>query len=421
MTSAMVNEIIGTLLELFLFFYVFYKLLELDKKDLLQYSLIYLGMTALVILSDHYFLGYGAFLYIFTLIFVLKWFTRESLFKVLFVFIASMIGLLLFEIILIPLIGLITKDQVTVTISSLLVVNLVTVVSIRYFKEFFKIHIQKYENRYINFIAINIFLYAFIYKILWDHDESIVRENMIYFGIAMLLLLIVNYFVYREVAKISERNKALEVQEEMRETLEQMIVEIRSKQHEYKNNLTTIIGILETNPPEEASVKIEEFLNDVYVHDAFDSELLQIDRDIVKAVLFMKRSEAHERSIKFTYDCQVSLINLSVLDYEISLVLNNMINNAFEAVQEDEDPWVALEIGFDEQEKAFYFKTKNAGHSVEPAHLLKLADKNFSTKSAKEKTRGFGLWTIKNIAKKYNGHLELYFENEDIVIKVLFS
>ncbi|MBF4695871.1 sensor histidine kinase [Fusibacter ferrireducens] len=421
MNSAMANEIIGTLLELSIFFYIFYKLLDLDKKDLRQYLLIYIGMTTLVIVSNHYFLGYGAFIYIFAFIFVLKWFTQESLFKVLFVFVSSMIALLCVEIVLIPLLGMITTAEVVVTIISLAIANILMVVLIQLFEAPLKSYIQKYENRYINYIAINIFLYAFIYKILWDHDESLVRENMLYFGIAMFLLLVVNYFVYREVATISERNKALEVQEQMRETLEQMILEIRSKQHEYKNNLTTIIGILETNPADEACLKIENFLNDVYVYDGFESDLLQIDRDIVKAVLFMKRSEAREKGIHFTYDCQVSLTALSVLDYEISLVLNNLINNAFEAVQFDDEPWVRLEIGFDAKEKAFYFQTKNAGHSVEPAHLLKLSDKNFTTKSAEKKTRGFGLWTIKNIAKKHNGHLELYFENDDIVIKVLFS
>lgn len=146
MTSSMANEIIGTMLELSVFFYVFYKMLDLDTKDLFNYILIYIGMTTLVIFSDHYFLGYGAFLYIFALIFVLKWFTEESLFKVLFVFISSMIGLLLFEIVLIPLIGLLAKDQMTVTISSLIVVNIATIVLIKYFKESFKVHIQKYEN-----------------------------------------------------------------------------------------------------------------------------------------------------------------------------------------------------------------------------------------------------------------------------------
>lgn len=417
----MINEIVGTLLELSVFFYVFYKLLDIDRSRLLKYLLLYLSMTSLVVISNHFFLGYGAFLYVFTLIFALKWFLKESLFKVLFVFVSSMIGLLSIEIILIPLLGLITEKEVTITILALLIANALTVILIHFFEETLKGHVQKYENRYINFIAINIFLYAFIYKILWDYDESIVRENMIYFGIAMLLLLIVNYFVHREVASISERNKALEVQEEMRETLEQMILEIRSKQHEYKNNLTTVIGILETNAPEEASQKINEFLKEVYTHDAFDSELLQIDRDIVRAVLFMKRSEAHERGIDFTYDCKVSLKELSVLDYEVSLVLNNLINNAFDAVHLDAFPKVTLEIGYDNATKCFFFKTKNAGHSVDPANLSKLADKNFTTKSDQKKTRGFGLATVKSIAKKYNGHIELYFENADIVIKVLFS
>ncbi len=417
----MINEIIGTLLELSVFFYIFYKLLDIKKTELIKYIGLYLSMTALVIVSNHYFLGYGAFLYVFTLIFVFKWFSKESLFKVLFIFVSSMISLLLLEIIMIPVIGFATENEFVITVIALLIANIIAVIVMHFFEEALKGHVQKYENRYINFIAINIFLYAFIYKILWDYDEAIVRDNMVYFGIAMLLLLIVNYFVHREVASISERNKALEVQEQMRETLEQMILEIRSKQHEYKNNLTTVIGILETSPPEEASHKINDFLKEVYTHDAFDSELLQMDRDIVRAVLFMKGSEARDRGIEFDYDCLVSLKELSVLDYEVSLVLNNLINNAFDAVQDDEYPKVALEIGYDNQFQCFYFKTKNAGKSVDPAFLHKLADKNFTTKSDKKKTRGFGLWTVKNIAKKYNGHLELYFEGEDIVIRVLFS
>ena len=62
----MINEIVGTLLELSVFFYVFYKLLDIDRSRLLKYLLLYLSMTSLVVISNHFFLGYGAFLYVFT-------------------------------------------------------------------------------------------------------------------------------------------------------------------------------------------------------------------------------------------------------------------------------------------------------------------------------------------------------------------
>ncbi len=420
MSVSLMNEVFGTLLELSVFFYVFYKLLDLEREKRFSFVLIYLGMTALVVVTNKYLLGYGAFIYLFALLFIVRWFADQSLFKVLFVFVSTMIGLLLSEIVLIPVVGLFYDEEIVVTLISLAIANGIAVVLVHFFEEWFKQQVQKYQAKYINFIAIHIFLYAFIYKVIWDYDESIVRENMIYFGVAMVLLLSVNYLVHREVANVSERNKALEVEEQMRETLDQMISEIRSKQHEYKNNLTTIIGILETNPPDVAGEKITEFLEDVYIHDAFDSKLLNIDRDIVKAVLFMKKSEAQGRGIEFRYNCINQLKDMKLLDYELSLVMNNLINNAFEAVERDDEPIVELEIGY-EPEGLYFVQTKNAGHHINPAHLTKLTEKNFSTKSPDRKNRGFGLWTVKNIAKKNNGKVDIHFDRDDIVIKVLFS
>lgn len=415
----MLNEIVGTLLELAVFFYVFYKIMDFDKERILLYFGLYISMTTLVVVSNKIIPGYGAFVYIFMFIFALKWFSRESLFKVLFLFISTMIALLSLEIVMLFTVGQMVKDELGLTLIALSIANLIMFFAVRRYEESLKAYVQKYENKYINFIAINVFIFAFIYKILWDHDDSIVRENAIFFGIGMLLLLVVNYFVYREIASMSERNKALEVQEQMRGTLEQIISEIRTKQHEYKNNLTTIIGLLETNEPADGVEAVLEFLKDVYAYDAFDNKLLAIDRDIIKAVVFMKQSEARDRGVNLEFVYRGGFKQLAILDFEISVILNNLLNNAFEAVENDEAPSVILELGFDKNTGGCYIRTKNAGHNVNPANLSKLASKNFSTKASSNGERGFGLWNVKKIIKKYGGHIEFYFEDSMLIVEVM--
>ena len=261
----------------------------------------------------------------------------------------------------------------------------------------------------------------FVFKIIWDYNSEIISTGFLYFGIVMVLLIVVNYFIYMEVAKITERSKVLMVQDGMRETLELMINDIRMRQHEYKNHLTTIQGFVDTNEPPEAIELLRTYLDDVYTVDALDADLLSIDRNIIKAIMFTKKNEAQNRGIEFDFKVNTKFKDVKVLDYELSTILNNLLNNAFEAVMPLDEKRVELELGFDEQLGLHYFKTINKSVDLKPEMLPKLTERNFTTKKYEKGTHGFGLWSITNIVKKYRGLVYVYFDQEDIVFKVTFQ
>lgn len=417
MSEFIVNTVIGTTLESMTFLYAMYYLLEIRKKKKGQFFIFLVLWILLCIGTAWKIPAYSPFINFSVAIIVLTWISKESLFKVFFAFLVITMLLVILQLLFIPVYH-IFDSNIFAMLGIMGAIFVILVFLLSKFGDELKDQIQKYENKYINYLGINLIIFSFLFKIIYDFDNQILTDNFVYFIFLMLIVLTINYYTYLEIGKIRERGKLLEVQEEIRLPLEQMLTEVKTKQHEYKNHLTTILGILETSTPEDASSKIKNFLTDLYAYDSMDGELLNSDRDIVKAVLYMKHNEAIAKAIDFSISIKCSLKSIRVLDYELSILMNNLLNNAFEAVEGKSNRNVYCEMGYDEREELFYCLTKNTGETLSPEILSKLADKNFTTKSGNQ---GYGLWSVQALCKKYHGKLQIYYEGDLIVIKALFS
>lgn len=420
MESSLLSSFVGTTLELSIIFSAFYLLLEIKKEKLLGYLGIFLLLVVMIVELNIFIPVYAAFIYIFATIFLVKLYTKENFFKVLFVFILTMVGVMLGEILLIPASIFLPFPDTIKMIFIIGFLNILIVGVFYRFRENFVGLVQKYETKYVNFMALNAFIYMFVFKIIWEYNSEVVTQNFFYFGLVIVILIVVNYFIYKEVTKITEKSRVHLVQEGMRETLESMINDIRMKQHEFKNHLTTIQGFVDTSSPEDAVHMIGTYLDEVHEYEAIDEELLNIDRNIIKAVMFTKQSEALDRGIEFDFSVQSNFDKVPVLDYELSTILNNLLNNAFEAVQSKDNKRVKLVLGYDEALGQHYFMTKNDGSGIKPEMVSKLTEKHFTTKKNDVGSHGFGLSNISKIVKKYRGLIYVYFDQGDIVFKVTF-
>lgn len=416
MTKDLLGTIVGTTFENITLIYGMSRLLKLNKRaylKLLLFALLWHGFTLMVLVHAP---EYSPFIVFPVLLLGLTYISRESFFKVFFAFLGYILFMILVQLPLVPIHHFFGSTLEGLVVISLLVLGIV-VFAMHKWEDVLVYHIEKYENKYINYLALNLALFGFLYKIIHEYDKKILAENFLYFGFLMVLMLVLNYFIYKEVAHISERNKLLEVQEQIREPMGQLMDEVRSKQHEYKNHLNTILGILETSSTEAAVGSVKSYMSSIETHEAFDAAIIAADRDILKAILHVKRNEAYSKAIDFLVFVKNDLSQLEMLDYELSIVLNNLLNNAFEAVLQEANPTVIFESGYDEQANKHYVLTKNACSKVPFGEVIKFTDKRYSTKDGGK--RGYGLYNVKRIAAKRGGGVELYFEGEMLVVRAL--
>lgn len=115
-------------------------------------------------------------------------------------------------------------------------------------------------------------------------------------------------------------------------------------------------------------------------------------------------SMAKERSIDFRYSIQISKEDIPLHDYDLCIILGNLLDNSFQACKtydrtEDESrsPFVELKI-----HKKDHFLVINIENTV----CTELSDKP----SAYTLYHGFGLSNVKNTVEKYHG---LYYQKTD--------
>ena len=111
--------------------------------------------------------------------------------------------------------------------------------------------------------------------------------------------------------------------------------------------------------------------------------------------------------------------NIKLRDYELIEVIGNLINNAFEA--ETENNIVILKLKREGDMNIAEIRNKHS--YLKQENISRMFNKGFSTKS--DSNRGYGLYNVRKILRKYGGEIEVFNEMVDgdnyIVFRVLLT
>ncbi|WP_246583007.1 sensor histidine kinase [Clostridium simiarum] len=280
-----------------------------------------------------------------------------------------------------------------------------------YYIDQHKINIKMIDSKIGYCFILNFASYLVILKVLWDYDKNIILNNIIKILFIQAILLILNIILYYYIIKINEEKKAMLIQSTYTPIIKKIIEEIRGKQHEFKNHLNTISGIVQVAKDNELRVNLKEYIRSIdYCNNTED--IIYINNPILGAIIYSKVCEAKNNNIKFSYHINNDLNKFSIKEYELSEILNNLLTNAFEAAQGDKE--VILNI-LSEDDKNI-IEVKNKGE-IKEEEISKLFKRGFSTKD--NKSRGYGLYNVKRIVELNRGTVQLFLEEESIVFKVL--
>ncbi len=160
--------------------------------------------------------------------------------------------------------------------------------------------------------------------------------------------------------------------------------------NEIKNNLEALAALNERGENEKVTKYIEELIRKSNLKATVD---ISSDK-LLSAVVYRYYNEALSRDIKFAYDVRNVDIG-KIEEIDITSILCDMLDNTMEACT-GENPFIELTI-----------------HKGQPAGAIVISVVGSSVKKKLNETREYGLSGIKKTAKKYNGDVNIYFQDED--------
>lgn len=264
-------------------------------------------------------------------------------------------------------------------------------------------------------------------KYVWDVHPEYTLLRVIYqiVSFATILITIIIYQKLKE--KQQEEKEKILLTEQIENTkqhiseVEKLYDDIRALKHDMGNHICVLENMFckfESGIENAALLKDEK--------EEFRSYLLKLKttwresiaeiktgNPVTDVILTQKQKEAEKSGIDF--ECKfVYPMDTNINAFDISVILNNAIENAFEGAKECKKPYVSIEAY--RKKNVYMLEVKNCiSRKVEidietglPETIKK--DKN---------SHGFGLSNIRKVAQKYCGDIDIHQDENNFTLTVM--
>ena len=230
----------------------------------------------------------------------------------------------------------------------------------------------------------------------------------IIFFISILTLILIYKLSRKSQIEMENQLKMqqIELENKINSDMEGIIESLRSLRHDMNNHVGIIKGLIKSKQYED----LDKYIDDIYKDIDSANDFIFLKNKALSVLLNSKISKSKQYNINF--ENFISINEMLIPDKDICSLLGNILDNAIEATSKlDDDKYIQLTI-----------KQKDN-------HYIIICENNFKEKpqvfngkfiTSKENTfklHGIGISNIKSIVKKYNGTMDINF-NDVFTIKI---
>lgn len=221
------------------------------------------------------------------------------------------------------------------------------------------------------------------------------------------------------IAIFQDRTEVKKLAEELT-GVKEFVQALRIQNHEHKNKLHTISGLLQLGHHQEAMDYIVEVQTTQEETTNFLNQRIQ-NQNIAGLVL-SKINRGKELGINVMMDEHSTLERLpEKLDFhDFVVVFGNLVENAFDALQLTSSSSKEIFISIDQNDETLSILVEDNGVGMTDEQIQKIFDNGFTTKNSAN--HGIGLYLISDILNKTNGSIDITSSlNEGTSILVTFT
>lgn len=231
--------------------------------------------------------------------------------------------------------------------------------------------------------------------------------------VAPLLSVFFTIFIYTQ-KRYQAMITRMQATEEYVPIIDELVMEVRSRQHEFSNKLLAITSIVETaDSLPEVKQKIAQFTDNVRLQP-HQQQLLTMEQKIVAGFLYAKLRRADQMGIQVAIHFSIPSYKIPCEEADLVELLGILLDNALEASSSGQ----LIELVGKVDGGYVRIEVSNPAPKMTNEQMQKMFELGYSTKSGK---RGFGLHNVQQIAKQYNAKIILRNEMNRLTIGLLFK
>lgn len=177
---------------------------------------------------------------------------------------------------------------------------------------------------------------------------------------------------------------------------------LRVMRHEYANKLSTISGLIEIGEYNAALALINS--ENCRKQKLIDFISSRIKCKQVAGILLGKYSRSQELGLDLQFDptCQLNSLAVSIQPDELSAIIGNLIDNAFEATLRNPDSNKIITLLITDAGTELVIEISDNGSGIDPAIVSTIFDRGVTTKT-EEPGHGIGLYLVNRYVTNAGG------------------
>lgn len=278
---------------------------------------------------------------------------------------------------------------------------------------------ESIDNVVLIYFILTCSIYAIVFKTIWSYDHTIILNNLFVVSLILTALAISQLLIFLYFIKVIKEREILKVSNEYKSIIDEIVQEIKQRQHDFVNYKNSIRGMVEVLEEKDLKKAIRNYMKDEDIYDDRTNELIYIDNVVVKSIIYRNMCRAKKHNIKFKYKIENNVLEHILNYHELSNVLNNLLNNSFDEVIKEECIEKNIEVKILNENKTSHLIIKNQIVNPNDININEMFTRGYSTKNTG--TRGYGLHNVKQIVNLHKGYIKINVECHKIIFDVYFN
>ncbi|WP_139995370.1 GHKL domain-containing protein [Paenibacillus paridis] len=246
-------------------------------------------------------------------------------------------------------------------------------------------------------------------------SKHVIKNNLFIYGMDILFafVLLAGVYLLNKWYKARLKRDLQESEKIYISELGKIVDTIKSSRHDLMNHLQVLNGLMDLKMYNKA----HDYLKQLTLESKTLNLSLSIKNPILMVLFQSKWERAHSKNIQMIYETDFHAFD-RISSMDLAKLLSNLLDNAIEAVEENESDLPKVIRVYCTVEKGKYIFTVVNPAVLSEEEQSSIFQQGFTTKGEDQSWRGTGLSIVKRTVEKYNGQIHFEYENSNVLIRI---